>query len=111
MNWLKGPYLALMNELQFNFYQPPLSPSQFAMLLNKLHESILSQQTAKLALSTWIRDPNLDFDILIKQHTSNQLEDSDLNELIDKIIKDHPNQVKEYKEGKTKLLSFFIGLL
>ena len=29
--------------------------------------------------------------------------------IIDKLILDNPAQVKQYKEGKTKILGFFVG--
>ena len=32
-----------------------------------------------------------------------------LEALIDKVISDNPNKVKEYKSGKEKLFGFFVG--
>ena len=38
------------------------------------------------------------------------LEDvSDLEPIVDKVIKDNPDQVNQFKAGKTTLLKFFIG--
>ena len=42
----------------------------------------------------------------LKQQSSSEFEP-----LIDKIIVDNPDKVKEYKEGKTKLIGYFIGQL
>ena len=33
-----------------------------------------------------------------------------LEALIDKVISDNPDKVKEYKSGKVKLFGFFVGL-
>ena len=36
---------------------------------------------------------------------------SSLEIIVDELIKNHPEEVKAYKNGKTKLLGFFVGQL
>ena len=47
---------------------------------------------------------------IVKEKGIIQLTDSkELENIIDKIIEKNKKEVKQYKEGKTKLLGFFVG--
>ena len=52
------------------------------------------------------RDPEL---IVKEKGLQQQSDPKELEKLVDKVINDNPNKVKEYKSGKEKLFGFFVG--
>lgn len=111
VNWLKGTYAAVLNEHHLTFEAPPVSSSQLACLLNRLTDNVITTQIAKALFSTLLTQPG-DIDELIAQSGYQQQNDNSLIEgIIKTIIESHPQQVADYKAGKDKLLSFFVGLV
>jgi len=52
------------------------------------------------------KDPNK---IIQEKSLKQQSDPKELEALIDKVISDNPDKVKEYKSGKDKLFGFFVG--
>jgi aspartyl-tRNA(Asn)/glutamyl-tRNA(Gln) amidotransferase subunit B len=52
------------------------------------------------------KDPNK---IVQEKNLKQQSDPKELETLIDKVISDNPDKVKEYKSGKDKLFGFFVG--
>jgi len=52
------------------------------------------------------KDPNK---IVQEKNLKQQSDPKELETLIDKVIRDNPDKVKEYKSGKDKLFGFFVG--
>ena len=47
--------------------------------------------------------------IIDSKRMKQQSDPKELEKLIDKVINDSPDKVKEYKSGKEKLFGFFVG--
>ncbi|WED44527.1 Asp-tRNA(Asn)/Glu-tRNA(Gln) amidotransferase subunit GatB [Legionella cardiaca] len=109
INWLKGTYAAALNEINLSFDNPPVSATSLATLLDKLTKQTISNKIAKeIFAKLWEGETNIDE--IIKKEGFNQLTDSNLlEELISNIIQQYPQQVADYRAGKEKLLSFFVG--
>ena len=52
------------------------------------------------------KDPNK---IVQEKNLKQQSDPKELEKLIDKVISNNPDKVKEYKSGKDKLFGFFVG--
>jgi aspartyl-tRNA(Asn)/glutamyl-tRNA(Gln) amidotransferase subunit B len=109
INWLKGHYAAALNEHQLSFETPPVSAKSLADLLKKLHEKIITANSAKqIFMKLWQGEE--DIELIIQrdghQQTSNS---SELEEFIMQLIQKYPEQAAEYRAGKEKLLAFFVG--
>lgn len=109
VNWLKGPYLALLNEKNLSFEPPPISHTQVADLLNHLTKKLISHKTAKLIFNQLLTTEQT-IEALIAQAGGDEPHPQvDLEAMIQSILMQHPNQVTEYRGGKEKLLAFFVG--
>lgn len=109
INWLKNHYAAALNEEQGSFENPPISASNMALLLNKLHDKTLSAHHAK-PIFTRLWQGEQDIELIIQQEGFEQIQNnSELEELILQLIQDYPEQAAEYRAGKEKLLAFFVG--
>lgn len=109
VNWLKGPYLALLNEKNLSFDHPPISHTQMADLLNRLTKKMISSKTAKLIFSQLFTTEQTIDEIITKAGYDNTETHVDIEPVIQNIMAQHPSQVTEYRGGKDKLLAFFVG--
>ncbi|HAT2065561.1 TPA: Asp-tRNA(Asn)/Glu-tRNA(Gln) amidotransferase subunit GatB [Legionella pneumophila] len=109
INWLKGQYAAFLNEHNLTFEKPPISAKTMAAFLSKIQEKQISSTIAKNIFSLLCAGEE-DIDAIIEREGyQQQNDDSALEEIVEQIIKQYPEQVTEYKAGKEKLLAFFIG--
>ncbi|MDI9819291.1 MULTISPECIES: Asp-tRNA(Asn)/Glu-tRNA(Gln) amidotransferase subunit GatB [unclassified Legionella] len=109
VNWLKGTYAAALNEANLNFEHSPVSAASLATLLNYLVQGKISGKIAKQIFNKlWASEGSVE--AIIKKEGYEQLTDNSLlEEIIQKIIIQYPEQTSEYRAGKEKLLSFFVG--
>jgi aspartyl-tRNA(Asn)/glutamyl-tRNA(Gln) amidotransferase subunit B len=109
INWLKGQYSAALNEHNLTFENPPISAETLASLLDKVHDNTVSSNIAK-TIFTFLWAGESDVDAIIQREGFQQVDNTAaLEEMINKLIVDYPEQAAEYRAGKEKLLAFFVG--
>ena len=109
VNWLKGNYAAALNERGLSFENPPISPETLACLFERLSDNTLNNTTAKKVFQQLLIT-NLSVDEIIKAEGLEPTKDTTaLEQIIQEIITKFPEQAAEYRAGKVKLLSFFVG--
>lgn len=109
INWLKSHYAAALNEHQLSFETPPVSAKNMAMLLNMLHDKVISANSAKqVFMNLWQGEEDIEAIIQRDGHLQTN-DDSGLEELVKALIQQYPEQAAELKAGKEKLLGFFVG--
>jgi aspartyl-tRNA(Asn)/glutamyl-tRNA(Gln) amidotransferase subunit B len=109
VNWLKGPYSALLNEQNCTFSAPPVSAKIIAKLLKLLDDKNLSSKLAKNIMFDLVTT-NKSFEELVAQINFKPETDNDkIKAIALATIQKHPEQVKDFHSGKEKILSFFIG--
>lgn len=109
INWLKGQYIAALNERSLSFETLPISAKTMAKLLDKIHDNTVSSNNAKTIFSLlWSGED--DVDAIIQREGYEQVDNSAaLEEMVVQIIQQYPSQAAEYRGGKEKLLAFFVG--
>ena len=109
---LLGQVRASLNRSHLEMEACPVSPSQGASLaLRNLDGSISSAALRDLFRHLWdAADAALDVDALIEKKGLAQLSDSTaLTELVQSVLRAHPEQVTQYKAGTTRVLGFLVG--
>lgn len=109
VNWLKGNFAQALNEVNLTFENSPLSATAFAPLLNAIAAKKISNQQAKqLFTKLWAGEGTVE-EIIEKEGYDSATDDKLLENIIETIIKEYPQQVAEYRSGKDKLFGFFVG--
>lgn len=87
----------------------PIQPQDFVSLAEKITDKTLTLKMAKTVFEClWNKEGTVD--TIIEAKGLKQMDDTDaLQKIIDQLIADNPTQVAEYKAGKVKMISFFIG--
>ena len=108
-NWITGDLASALNKNNLDISGSPISAEQLAGLLRRITDNTLSVKTAKQVFDImWNTQGNAD--AIIERQGLKQITDiRKLEDIIDKVILSNPQQVREYRSGKTKLFAFFIG--
>jgi len=108
-NWITGELFALLNENDLAITQSPISAENLSKLINLIKDGIISGKIAKTVfelMASGDKDPQK----IVKEKGLEQESDPKaLESLINKVIAENPDKVKEYKSGKEKLFGFFVG--
>lgn len=108
-HWVTGEFLAAKTLKGWSLANPPLTPKHLAGLLVLLNNQTLSGKLAKVVFQTMVETLE-HAETIVKSHGLVQI--TDLNQvsvMVAQVIESHPQQLKEYLEGKDKLFAFFVG--
>ena len=111
-NWVMGELLRLLKEDSKDITQPStfsLKPSAFAKLLQMVDTGAVNLKTAKEVFEE-VYKTGKEPDAIVKEKGLVQVSDEDaIIKAIDEVIAANPKEFADYKAGKEKLFSFFIG--
>jgi len=109
VNWINGELAAALNESNREIAESPISAQKLATLLRRVEDNTLSTTIAKTVFVELWEGLEL-VDTFIQQKNLAQLtNNSDIEHLVDEVLKDNPQQLEQYLQGKVKLFGFFIG--
>ncbi|MDR1002658.1 MAG: Asp-tRNA(Asn)/Glu-tRNA(Gln) amidotransferase subunit GatB [Oscillospiraceae bacterium] len=110
-NWIIGNAMYLINERSMELGDVSLSPRVFAEFIKAITSGKINKSVGKTLFEV-IFDSDDSFDI-DKYIADNQLavidDDGAIYEVVQAIISANPQSVEQYKEGKTKVMAFFVG--
>ena len=108
-NWASTEVQGLFNRLQKPFDKQILPAAVLVEIIEQVNNDQISMKSAKTVIQTYTQEAK-DINQIIDALGLRQSNDSAFVEsIVDEIIANNPQQVKLYKEGKTKLLGFFVG--
>ena len=108
-NWITGELFALLNEKNLEVSQSPISAQNLSKLINLIKDGTISGKIAKSVfeiMSDGDTDPQK---IIDEQGLKQQSDPKELEKIVDKVINENKEKVKEFKSGKDKLFGFFVG--
>ncbi|MBU1341565.1 MAG: Asp-tRNA(Asn)/Glu-tRNA(Gln) amidotransferase subunit GatB [Proteobacteria bacterium] len=108
-NWTMTTFLSMLNSKGIPVSESPVKAKAFSKLLFLLENQKITAGVAKTVFEEMVetlKDPEAIVKSNGLEQVSNQAE---LETIILKIINKNPNEVAAYREGKTKLFSFFMG--
>ena len=108
-NWITGELFALLNEKDLVITQSPISTKNLSKLINLIKDGTISGKIAKTVFDLMVDGDQNPQKIIEEKDLKQQSDPKKLEKLIEKVINDNPEKVKEYKSGKEKLFGFFIG--
>jgi len=89
----------------------PVKPTQLAKLLAMIDEGTISGKIAKTVFAEMLASGD-DPETIVKAKGLVQVSDEGaLVALVQEIIKANPDQVQQFRDGKTKVMGFFVGQL
>lgn len=108
-NWVIGELSGALNRDGIGIAQCPVAADALAALLARIGDDTISGKIAKEVFEAmWAGEGSADE--IIESRGLVQITDSgELERIIDQVIADCPEQARQYREGKTKVLGFLVG--
>jgi len=110
-NWILSELLRELNDHKLNITQSKISTDQLAELILLVDKGTISGKIAKSVFKD-IWDTGKNPEKIIQEKGLVQVSDpNEIAKIVDQVIQTNPDQVAEYKSGKTKVMAFFIGAI
>ena len=111
-NWIMTELMREMKgEEGINIQECPVTPEHLASLLILIDQGAISGKIAKTVFSEMM-ETGKNPEIIVKEKNLVQMSDeSDLLKIVREILAENPEQVEQFKGGKTKVMGFFVGQL
>jgi aspartyl-tRNA(Asn)/glutamyl-tRNA(Gln) amidotransferase subunit B len=108
-NFILSEVVGLSNKHNLDLSEAPVSSEEIAKLVTYVSDEKISIKQAKEVLNeSW--QNKTDVDEIIKSKNIEQISNIDiLSDEAKKILEKHPKEVQDYKNGKDKLMGFFVG--
>jgi len=108
-NWIIGELSGALNRDGIGIADSPVSAERLAGLLLRITDHTISGKIAKEVFEAlWQGEGTADQ--IIDSRGLKQISDSgELEKIVDRVIADCPEQVRQYRDGKTKILGFLVG--
>ena len=109
-NWVRTELLGRLNREDIEIGEAPVSPRQLGGTLLRIADGTISGKIAKSVFDALWNGETDDADSYIEANGLRQVSDmGELEPVIREIVENNPEQVEQYRAGKTKVLGFFVG--
>jgi aspartyl-tRNA(Asn)/glutamyl-tRNA(Gln) amidotransferase subunit B len=88
-----------------------VAPRQLASLFSLVDQGSINGKIAKTVFAAMMHGGEDPQSIVLRQNLSQVADEDELLEQVRTILSDFPQQAEDYRNGKTKLLGFFVGQL
>ena len=110
-NWMLSELLRVQHEnhMDQETLEARIPPDHLAQLLGQIKEGKISGKIGKDVLDTMAETGKSPVQVIEEQGLVQISDTDELEGVVDGILAEHPEDVAEYRAGKTKLLGFFMG--
>lgn len=109
-NWLINEVLARLNEnKQYNINNCPVSPEKLGDMIKMIEKKEISGKMGKKVFAEMWDTKQKPEDIVKKWGLKKISDEKVLSDMVEQVMKQFSKQVEDYRNGKEKIFSFFIG--
>lgn len=109
-NWIMGDISAyLNNNATLTITDLPLKPENLAELISLIEDRTISNAAAKTILPELLAEGGSPQAIVARDGLGQISDAAALLAMIDEVLAENPKELEQYRNGKTKLLGFFVG--
>ncbi|WDP92648.1 MAG: Asp-tRNA(Asn)/Glu-tRNA(Gln) amidotransferase subunit GatB [Desulfobacter sp.] len=108
-NWTMTNLMGMLNAKGLDIADSPVTAADFSKLLALMEKGSINARAAKSVfeeMAETAKDP----EAIVKEKGLEQVSDQgELEVMVEDVIKENPDEAEAYRNGKTKLFSFFMG--
>jgi aspartyl-tRNA(Asn)/glutamyl-tRNA(Gln) amidotransferase subunit B len=109
-NWVRVELLGLLHRDELDLEQSPVPATELGTLIARISDGTISGKIAKSVFEAlWQREASSADDYIAAKGLTQVSDASALEPVIDGIIRENPKQVEQFRNGKTRVLGFFVG--
>ncbi|MFO7931550.1 MAG: Asp-tRNA(Asn)/Glu-tRNA(Gln) amidotransferase subunit GatB [Thermodesulfobacteriota bacterium] len=108
-NWIMGELTGLLNARGISISECPVTAESLAGLIRLMEQGVISGKIAKSVFDD-MAESGRDAKTIVEEKGLVQVSDeSAIEEIVAKVIENHPGEVEKYRGGKTKVFGFLVG--
>ncbi len=108
-NWIMVSLLGLLNAQGKDIVDAPIPPERLAALIRLIDAGTISGKIAKTVFDEMVASGKPP-EAIVKEKGLVQVTDAgEIEAVVERILSDNPVQVEQYRNGKTKIIGFFVG--
>ncbi len=108
-NWVTTELFGRLNKESLSMVSCPVSPEQLANLVRLIDNGTISGKIAKTVFDEMFSSGSSP-EAIIEAKGLNQISDSSaIEQIVDQVLAANPAQLAQFREGKVKMLGFFVG--
>lgn len=108
-NYLTGDILSFLNREKININELKMDVKELEEFVNRMAKKEFSSKQGKELLNELLENGGKVEEVVKKLGLAQISDTSVLEEMIIKIVNNHPDSVKDYKEGKDRAIKFLMG--
>jgi len=110
-SWLISKMGGLMSERGINIRTTKVTPEDFAEFISLLYTSKITGQTGLTILTEMLETGADPTHVMEDKQLGRMDNESEIEQVIDRIIANNPNEVERFRAGKVELIKFFLGMI
>lgn len=108
-NWVMGDLQSVLNRDETAIAESPISAAQLGGLIARIKDNTISSKIAKTVFEAMVQGEG-DADAIIASKGLKQVTDSGaIEQIVDTVLANNPEQVEQYRAGQEKVFTFFVG--
>lgn len=108
-NWLMGDVTYFLKENKLNLNETKLTPDKLSMMIKLIEAGTISNNIGKTVLVELINTDKTPDQVVKDMNLGLISDQSELEQIIQNVVKNNPDEAEKYKAGKVQLLGFFVG--
>ena len=108
-NWISGELMRIMNENKVDIRNVGIPTESLASLIQFLQEGSISGKIAKTVFEEMVQSGKDPATIIEVRGLKQVSDEGALRGLLETLLNNNPNQVEQYRAGKTQIKGFFVG--
>jgi aspartyl-tRNA(Asn)/glutamyl-tRNA(Gln) amidotransferase subunit B len=108
-NWIMGPLLGILNAQAKSIDASPIAARDLAQLLELVDQGVISGKIAKMVFEEMASSGKAPRQIVEEKGLVQISDSTAIEEVVANVLANCSAEVTAYKNGKTKLLGFFVG--
>ena len=109
VNWITSELFSILNKNEISISKSPISADYLGKLILMITANTISGKIAKDVFEEMFISNKSPADIVEEKGLIQVTNINEIELIINEILEDNKDKVKDYKSGKTKLLGFFVG--
>ncbi len=108
-NWIINELLGKLNEEGLDINKSPVKPEHIAQIVQLIDSGAISSKIAKQVFDEVFKTGKEPKQIVEEKGLKQVSDEGEIRKIVEEVLSNHPEEVKRYREGNTKLMGFFVG--
>jgi len=109
ISWLTVELFSYLKKKNISLEESKIDPKKISSLIDLIISNKISNRQAKEIFDEYL-ETDINADTFIEKKGLVQISnESEIEDLVEKVLKENPKMLEQYKSGKDKLFGFFVG--